>query len=188
MNRKQLAVTALLLSLMLILVTTQNFFEKNFKQVILIEKEIKNFNQYNFNENKNSISFPNGWIVEEKECLGNYVSNEINFKDQNNEVTGVFQLINTNGNLEVYAENQLNNQSLEYYNSEVTTFTNSNNSGTLLKYETSIRGGYDFKNECYYLNLEEGKIIKVLFNIKRDKYDQNIKIVINKIIESIKAC
>jgi hypothetical protein len=186
MNKKQLIVTSILLSLMLLLVITQNFFERNFKQVVVIEREIKDFKEYGFNENEYFISFPSAWTVEGKECKGEYVSSKLRFKDKNNKLTGIVEVINTKGNLEVFAENDLYNQYLEYYNSEVVTFKNSNNSGVLAKYETSVKNGYDFRNECYYLNLEDGKTIKILFNIKEKEYNENIKIIIDTIIESIK--
>ena len=66
-------------------------------------------------------------------------------------------------------------------------FKNSNNSGVLVQYETCVKNGYEFKNECYYLNLEEGRTIKVLFNINTKDYKDNMKIIINTIISSIKA-
>ena len=51
----------------------------------------------------------------------------------------------------------------------------------------AVKNGYDFKNECYYLNLEDGKTIKVLFNLKEKEYKENIKTILNTIISSIKA-
>ena len=76
---------------------------------------------------------------------------------------------------------------MEYYNSEIMPFKNSNNSGILVQYETTIKNGYDFKNECYYLNLEEGKTVKVLFNLKEKDYKENMKTIFNTIISSIKT-
>ena len=72
-----------------------------------------------------------------------------NSKDKNNKFNGLIEVINTKEDLEVFAENDLNNQYLDYYNSEVRPFKNSNNSGVLVQYETTIKNGYDFKNECY---------------------------------------
>jgi hypothetical protein len=81
----------------------------------------------------------------------------------------------------------LNNQYLEYCNSETRPFKNSNNAGVLLQYETRVVNGYNYKNQCYYLNLEEGKIIKVLFNIKEKDYNENMKTIVNNIVVSIKS-
>ena len=96
------------------------------------------------------------------------------------------EVINTKEDLDVFAENDLNNQYLEYFNSEIIPFKNSNNAGVLVQYETSVKNGYDFKNQCYYLNLEDGKTIKVLFNLKKTEYKENMNTIFNTIISSIK--
>ena len=186
MNKKQLIVTLILLSLMLILAVTQGFFKDNFEQVVLMERGISEFKEYDFDEGKYVISLPSEWIVEEKESEGQYLIYKLNFKDKNNKFNGLVEVINTKEDLDVFAENDLNNQYLEYYNSEVIPFKNSKNSGVLVQYETTIKNGYDFKNECYYLNLEEGKTIKILFNIKEKDYKENMKGIFNNIISSIK--
>jgi hypothetical protein len=187
MNKKQLIVTSILLSLMLILAIAQGFFKDNFEQVVLMDRGISGFKQYDFDEGKYTISLPSEWIVDEKESEGQYVSYKLNFKDKNNRFNGLVELINTKEDLNVFAESDLNNQYLEYYNSEVMPFKNSNNSGVVVKYDTTIKNGYDFKNECYYLNLEEGKTIKILFNLKEKDYKENMKTIFNTIISSIKA-
>lgn len=187
MNKKQLIVTSILLSLMLMLAIAQDFFKENFEQVVLMDQGISEFKEYNLDEGNFVISLPSGWIIDQKQSKGKYVSCELEFKDNDNKLNGLVQVINTKEDLNAFAENDLNNQYLEYYNSEVIPFKNSNNSGVLVQYETAIRNGYDFKNECYYLNLEEGKTIKVLFNLKEKDYKDNIKTIFNTIISSIKV-
>lgn len=187
MNKKQLIVTSILLLLMLVLAVTQGFFNNNFEQIVLMEQGINEFKEYAFDDNKYTISLPSEWIIDKKESKGQYISYKLDFKDKNNKITGLVEVINTKEDINVFAEHDLNNQYLEYYNSEVMPFKSSNNSGVLVKYDTSIRNGYDFKNECYYLNLEKGKTIKVLFNLKAKDYKDNMKTVCNKIISSIKV-
>lgn len=187
MNKKQLIVTSILLSLMLVLAITQGFFKEKFEQVALIDNGISQFKEYSFDEGNYVISLPNEWTVDEKERQGQYVSYKLTFKDGNNKLTGSLEIINTKEALDVFAENDLKNQSLEYSNEEVMPFKNSNNSGVLAEYNTSVKNGYNFKNECYYLDLEEGKTAKILFNLKEKDYKENIKTVFNTIISSIKA-
>lgn len=151
-----------------------------------MDQGISEFNEYVFDDNKYTISLPSKWSANEKESKGQYVSCKIDFKDDNNKITGLVEVINTKEDLNVFAEKDLNNQYLEYYNSEVMPFKNYNNSGVLVKYDTSVKNGYDFKNECYYLNLENGKTIKVLFNLKTKYYKENMKTIFNAIISSIK--
>ena len=187
MNKKQLIVMSILISLMLILAITQGLFKVNFEQLVLMDKGKSDFEKYDFNEDKYVISLPSEWIVGETENNGQYVSYKLSFKDKNNKITGLLEVINTKQDLEVFAENDLSNQYLEYFNTEMMPFKNSNNAGVLVQYETSVKNGYDFKNECYYLNLEDGKTIKVLFNIKKSDSREDVNILLNTIISSIKA-
>ncbi len=187
MNRKQLIIMSILLSLMLTLAITQGFFKDNFKQVVLMEQGISEFKEYDFDEGKYVISLPNEWSVDEKEDKGQYVSYKLDFRDKSNKITGLLEIINTKEDLNVFAANDLDNQYLEYSNSEIIPFKDSNNSGVLAQYDTTIKNGYDFKNQCYYLNLEEGKTIKILFNIKEKEYKENINTIFNTIISSIKV-
>lgn len=187
MNKKQLIVMSILISLMLILAITQDLFRVSFEQLVLMDKGISDFKEYDFDEDKYVISLPSEWIVEESESNGQYVSHKLNFKDKNNRITGLVEVINTKEDLDVFAENDLNNQYLEYFNTQIMPFKNSNNAGVLVKYETSIKNGYDFKNECYYLNLQDGKTIKVLFNIKKKQSTEDMNIILDTIISSIKV-
>jgi len=187
MNKRQLIVTSILLSLMLLLAITQVLFKDNFEQVIFMNQGISEFKEYKFDEGKYIILLPNEWIVDEKESEGQFISSKLNFKDKNNKINGLVEVINTKEDLNVFAEKDLNNQYLEYYNSDIAPFKNLNNSGVVVQYETTIKNGYDFKNECYYLNLEKGKTIKILFNLNEKSYKENMKIILNAIISSIKA-
>ena len=147
---------------------------------------ISEFKEYNFDNNNYIISLPNEWIVDKKESKGQFISSKLNFKDKNNNINGLVEVINTKEDLNVFAESDLNNQYLEYYNSDISPFKNANNSGVVVQYETTIKNGYDFKNECYYLNLDEGKAIKILFNLNEKSYKENMKTILNSIISSIK--
>ena len=187
MNKKQLIVTSILLSLILILAVTQRFFKQDFEQVVLMDQGISDFKEYEFEEGKYTISLPNQWIVEEKKSEGQYVSYKLNFRDKDNKLNGFMELINTKEDLGVFAEADLNNQYLENYNSEIMPYNNPTNSGILVNYDTSIKNGYNFKNQCYYLNLEEGKTAKVLFSIKENSYKENMKSIFTTIISSIKV-
>ena len=50
MNKKQLIVTSILISLMLLLSIVQGFFNENFNKVVLTDNGISEFNEYNFDE------------------------------------------------------------------------------------------------------------------------------------------
>ena len=75
---------SILLSLMLILAITQDFFKENFEQVVLMDQGISEFKEYGLDEDSFVISLPSEWTVGEKESKGQYVSYELNFKDKDN--------------------------------------------------------------------------------------------------------
>lgn len=185
MNKKQLIVTSILLSLMLVLAITQGFFKEKFEQVALIDNGISQFKEYSFDEGNYVISLPNEWTVDEKESKWQYISHKLSFRDRNNKLTGSLEIINTKGEINVFAENDLKNQSLNYFNEEVMPFKNSNYSGVLVQYKTTVNNGYNFRNECYYLDLDDGKKAKLLFNLNEKDYKENIKTVFNTIVSSI---
>ena len=185
MNKKQLIVTSTLISLMLLLSIIQGFFNENFIKIALNDNGISEFKVYNFDKNNYVISLPDQWTVVEKMGDNQYINDVLNFKDTNNKLTGSLQVIYTNDEIETFAERDSKNQSLKYSNLEMMPYKYKSNTGVLSTYETSIRNGYDFKNQCYYLQLEKGKIVKILFNVKEKNYKENVKSVFNSIVSSI---
>ncbi|CAG9703161.1 hypothetical protein [Clostridium neonatale] len=185
MNKKQLIVTSILICLMLLLSIVQGFFNKNFNKVALTNNGINEFKEYNFDKSNYIISLPNEWTVVERMGDNQYINNVLNFTDGNNKLTGSLQIINTNDEIETFAERDSKNQSLKYSKLEIMPYKYKSNIGVLSTYETTIRNGYDFKNQCYYLQFEKGKIVKILFNVKEKNYKENIKSVFNSIVSSV---
>lgn len=183
MNKKQIAVTGLLISLMLLLVITQHFFVNNFSKVNLMEGDEKyiecSFEDY-------SIKLPSEWVINEEEKKGEYISYNIKFNSKDNIITGLVQVINTNQDIKDFAEKDTKNQLLEYSNNEITPFENYESVGVLSKYNTNINNGYSYMNECYYIKGMNGQMIKVLFNIQDDKYSKDFNKECQGIISSIK--
>lgn len=185
MNKKQLIVTTVLLLLMFTLSVVQVFFNKSFKEAALISNGITCFKQYTFDDERHSISLPLEWKTEESES-SNYSIYKMNFKDTGRSITGSVELIKSFENLNSFSENDICNQSLKYYDVKIVPFENENNSGILSQYKTSIKDGYEFKNESYYLSLEDGKILKVIFNIKESEYRGNLESIFSAIVETAK--
>lgn len=186
MNKKQLIVTSVLVSLMLILVITQSLFKENFEQVSINGNGVNKSIGYNI-EDDYMISLPEEWNVEQEESEGGYISYTANFKDKNNKSAGALYVINTDSDVKSFAERDLKNQSLEYSNLEMIPFKSKSYFGIQAKYDTSIKNGYNFKNTCYYLDLGNKKIVKVLFNCKSNQYNENEKMVFDSIISSIEG-
>lgn len=183
MNKKQITVTGLLISLMLLLAITQGFFVDNFSRVNVMENNPKS-NEYSFEGY--SIAFPSKWVINEEEKKNEYISYNIKFNSEDNIITGLVQVINTNQDIKDYAEKDTKKQSLEYSNNEITPFEDYGSIGVLSKYNTNINNGYSYINECYYIRGINGQMIKVLFNISKDKYKSAIDKECKDIIASIK--
>lgn len=185
MNKKQLIVTGILLSLMISLSLIQELFNKNFEKVVLINSGINSFKEYNIDDSNCIISLPCEWLVIQNADKDQYISDVLNFADKDNKLTGSLQIINTKEQVDIFAERDCRNQSLEYSNLKIMPYKNKNMIGVLSTYKTSVINGYNYKNECYYLQLGEDKIAKILFNVNQNYYKDNIKTIFNSIISSI---
>ncbi|ACD53262.1 hypothetical protein FDB55_09630 [Clostridium botulinum] len=185
MNKKQILILSILLSLMVVLGITQSFFKETFTEVALVENGINEFKDYNFDEGRYIFSLPSEWSVSEKESQGQYISYKADFKDKDNKITGYLEVINTQIDLGNFAESDLKNLPLSYKNEQIMPFKLEDTCGVLSQYKTKVRKGYTFENSCYYLSSDDGKIIKVLFNVKEDDYKENVKTVFNTIISKI---
>ena len=183
MNKKQIVVTGLLISLMLLLAITQGFFVDNFSRVNVTESTQK-YNEDSFEGY--SITFPSEWVIDEEENKDEYISYNIKFNSKDNIITGLVQVINTNQDVKDYADKDTKKQSLEYSNNEITPFENSQSVGVLSKYNTNINDGYSYVNQCYYIKGMNGQMIKVLFNIPKDKYEKAFDKDCTDVIASIK--
>ena len=184
MNKKQLIVTSVLVSLMLVLVMAQRLFKDKFEQVSINDNGVSKSIDYNLEDNY-VIALPEEWNVFEKESGGDYISYTADFKDKDNNVAGIIYVINTDTDVKTFAERDLKNQSLEYSNLELTPVKVKGHLGVLSQYNTNIRDGYNFKNTCYYLELGNNKILKVLFNCKTGSYDEDKKEIFDSIMSSI---
>lgn len=185
MNRKQLIVTSVLVLSMLVLAISQGFFNENFERISTVDKEVSEFKAYKLNVDDYFISLPNEWSVKEESSDG-YVSYELKFKGTSDDITGIVEVINTKEDVEAFAEKDVKNQSLKYSELNVTSLENEGRYGVLNEYTTSIRGGNDYKNKCYYLSLNDTQIVKILFNIKNNASDKRIDATLKEIISSIK--
>ena len=183
MNKKQITVTALLLSLMLLLAISQSFFTDNFSNLNIIEKNIVE-NIYTF-ENY-SIEFPSEWNVDESENKNDYISYNVEFKNVDKSVSGLLQVINTKQDIRVYAENDMKKQPLKYSDNEIIPFENSESIGVLSKYNTEIDNGYSYINRSYYIKGDNGQIIKILFNISKNSHNSDLDNECSNVISSIK--
>ena len=174
MNKKQLIVTSVLVSLMLILVVAQRLFKEKFEQVSINENGVSKSIDYNLEDNY-VIALPEEWNLCQNESRQDYISYTADFKDKDNNVAGIIYIINTDTDVKTFAERDLKNQSLEYSNLELTPVKVKGHLGVMSQYNTNIKNGYNFKNTCYYLELGENRILKVLFNCKINSYNEGKK-------------
>lgn len=169
---------------MLALVFTERVFKEKFGQVFINEKEVNSVVDYRF-ENDYEIAFPEKWKYEENSKDDDYICYCADFKSDDGNIIGSLYVINTNLDVKQFAEMDLKNQSLKYSNLEISHFKYKNMFGILSKYDTTILKGNKFKNTCYYLKMDNKKLLKVIFNVKEDHYNDDVKGVLESIISSI---
>ncbi len=181
MNKKQVFITSVLVSLMLMLSVTQIFFSEKFDNLVLKYNDIKGFEKYSFSENNYMILLPEEWEVTKNKdqyldmfCFSN-----------NNSLTGSLYVLNKHGDIHKFIYKDSENQTLSYNNLNIISYSDKNNKVYLSTYSTEIRGGNSYINRCYYIEMENGKIIKVLFNVKDKCYKEDIEKVCDRIIESV---
>jgi len=179
MNRKRWLVTTTVVMLMCILFSMQVFFEENFKEAIITDNSYK---KCEINTENYTFLLPNDWTISEnnRDILE---KNSLNFKDDKTHTSGLIEIINTNEDVEKFAKKDLSNQSLKYSNVKFYPYKN----GILAEYDTSIPNGYDYKNNCYYIKLEQEKIAKILFNSNKIYWKEENTKIFSNIIERIKA-
>lgn len=181
MNKKQLILTAGLGILMAMLFCVQLFFENSFQKAILRDNNINSFKEYSFNGNSYNISLPDNWRI-----INNIDKSEtIYFSNVDNSVSGCLQVFDCRKSIEEFAKQDCKNQLLKYNNLKIMPYKDKNNSGILSSYTTSINNGYDYQNKCYYLEMSDNKIVKILFNRNNECNKENIDKVFKSIVTSI---
>lgn len=184
MNKKQIMISTLLLSLIMCLVLIQGFFDNNFSRLLLKDNNMGQYKEYSIEGTKYKLSIPERWIVNK---INNNLFCQIEIKDVENDILGYFQIIDTKSSVDALANNYIENLLLPPKGEKINKFSGSNWSGKSIVYTTTISNGYSYNNNIYYIELCNGNIGKLTFLVKQDKYKNNMKIIFDNIVDSIRC-
>lgn len=184
MNKKQIMISILLLSLIICLVLIQGFFDDNFSGLLLKDNNMGQYKECNIEGTKYKLSIPEKWIVNK---TSNNLFCQIEVKDVENDILGYFQIIDTKSSVDALANNHIKNLLLPQKDEKISQFSGSNWDGKNIAYTTNVNNGYSYNNNIYYIELCNGNIGKLTFLVKQDKYKNNMKIIFDNIVDSIKC-
>ena len=85
MNKRKILATSLLLVIVLFLVFSQKIFDKNFKEVALLDNNMSEFKEYYNDASTMQFNIPQEWQVNEDKT-NDYITCKSDFKDDINKV------------------------------------------------------------------------------------------------------
>lgn len=186
MNKKKLKTISVLIALMLVLIISQRFFEDKFKDVALIDNNIGELKEYRVEDGKYTFLLPENWSVEEKGNASGYMSYNGEFEDENSNIIGCIQVINTGEDVKLLAQNDIDNLTLSHDSQKVDNFKDKKYSGIRVDYKTKIEKGYNYDNSVYYIKLDNEKVAKYIFSVNEKNYKDNQRVIFDTIVSSTK--
>jgi hypothetical protein len=184
-NKKQLGVMLILISLMAVLFVVQIGFDDRLRIVSLMNSNITDFKQYSISDGKYQYKLPSEWITEQKTYPGNYIIYSNNFKNDELGVIGYAQLINSQENLDKVSgedKTRLNNEKiLDYKTSNIKI---KDKECRKINYKEKLNQGKLVYHNTYYVSEASGIVFKVDFSIGQDKYKESLNSVFDVVVES----
>jgi len=184
MNKKQLAITLMLVGLMLVLVFIQRFFDNSVREVVLVDSNMGQLKNYTIDNKGISFSLPDKWSSEEKDS-NDYSIYKVEFKDSENSIMGYIELLKCNEDIKDLAQKDVNNMVLSHDTEKIEAYKSVNRAGIRVEYKTKVNKGYSFINTSYYMPLKDGFVGKCTFISKESSYKDNLRLVYNSIVDSI---
>lgn len=183
MNKKQLTMTLILGALMLLLIFTQRFFDNNFKEAALTNSNMGELKGYSIGNGQFIYSLPSTWKLKEMNS-SEYDIYKAEFKDDDNDIIGYLELINSNDDVTTLAQKDLDNMILLHDKEKIDSYKSEKRKCIKVLYKTKVKNGYKFINTNYYIPLSEGKIGKVTFIVKEDVYKDDMMVIFNSVVDN----
>lgn len=184
MNKKQVAVTLMLVCLMFVLVFVQRFFDNRFRQVALVDSNMGQLKKYTIDNKGISFSLPDKWTSKENNS-NDYSIYKVEFKDSENSIMGYIELLKCNEDIMVLAQKDINNMVLSHGKETLEAYKSVNRNGIRVEYTTKVNKGYSFINTNYYIPLKDGIVGKCTFISKESSHRDNIGLVYDSIVDSV---
>ena len=122
MKKKQLLMTAILVILVIILIFSQRFFNDNFKQVALLDNDIRSLEEFSMKDQGYSYSIPETWVVKEK-ANNSYKLYQAEFNSEEKNIMGYVELLSTEEDVKVLAQKDIDNLALKHSNENIENYS-----------------------------------------------------------------
>ncbi|MGL5354286.1 MAG: hypothetical protein ACRDA5_13360 [Clostridium sp.] len=177
MNKKQIYILSLLISLMFVIVCMQQLFRNDIRKVAFRNNGVKNFHQYKINEGKYNILLPGEWLVEEEE---NIDGEKLEVRFNSNKIEGTINIISSLDNINEVDSKLLRNAS----NKKYYEYESDSELWKVIDYQVKENNN-TFRNKCYFRKSSEGKVILINFKYVDKKNKPSMEVVFEEIINSI---
>ena len=184
-NKKKIFNLLILVALIATLFVFQKTFNSKIKQAMLISNSTSNLKEYSFYNGAYSYSLPENWAIEEREFPGNYILEHKNFKSEDLGIIGYVQFINSENKIYdiVNLDKEKIGKSVTDYRRE--NWNYKNKTGIKVTYKNQLKLGKKFLVNTYYLNIEDGKYLKINFDVDENLYKDNLNEIFEIILDSI---
>lgn len=178
MNKKQVYILSLLVSLMVILMFMQQFFSEDIKMVAMRNNGVKNFSQYRLDEGKYKVLLPGEWTIEESK--ENIDDKELEVKFNSDKIEGSINILNNLNSIdevdkEVFKD--VKNKKYYVYNENEVLWN-------VIDYEA--KESNNIRSKCYFREYSEGKVILINFKYDNSKYKPSMEVVFEEIVNNFR--
>ncbi|MBL4931439.1 hypothetical protein [Clostridium paridis] len=186
MNKKQLAITVMLLFLMGLLFVGQGIFDEKFKMIALMNNNISTFKEYSSKDEEVKFLLPQEWSTTTQSFPGNYILYNNNFSDSKLGIYGYIQLINYTEDEEKLIEFDKKYIKDEIKDYEKEQLKDKKYHGSKVSFQTIDNKSNKYINRIYYIRLDEEKIAKIAFKVNSNDYKESYENIFTSIVDSVK--
>lgn len=186
MNKKQAAITSLLLLLMGALFMFQIVVKDNFYNATLVDNDMGELKEYNITNSNIVYSLPASWTLSEKEN-NSFILYHGDFKDDKNGYKGYIELINSDRSVEDLANSDNNNSTIKVEIKDSATFKTNIGKGMMYNQLSSIKKGYSYRDLVYYVKVAENRVVKANFTVRDSEFKDNNIPIYDAILSYIKV-
>lgn len=186
MNKRKILATSLLLVIVLFLVFSQKIFDKNFKEVALLDNNMSEFKEYYNDASTMQFNIPQEWQVNEDKT-NDYITCKSDFKDDINKVWGFVEIINTSEDIKTLAQKDIDNLPLYYADEKIDNFKLEKIRGIKSSYNTETKKGKQCINNVYYFKINDKSIGRITFVVPKDNYKDSLNSIFDMVVSSFKT-
>lgn len=179
MNKKQIYILSLLLSLMVVLILMQRFFLEDIRKVAMRNNGVKEFFEYKLKEGEYKVLLPMEWSVEEsREDID---EKEIEIEFNSDKVEGNITILNNTYSIKEMDASMF----LDITNKKHYGYKSNGVYWDVIDYEV-LENNNTFKNKCYFREYSEGKVILISFEYAKSKAKPSIEVVFEEIVDNFR--